>query len=156
MWIIDYSHLSERELEAIQSKIGKTGEELKVFIADILSPKTPNWAHYSSGEYDTERMRELERLVTSFWGVVIVDHIQKRSFPDYKTYIGSGKLDEIMGQMHCQWAQLLVMWNILKPHQIHTLNNKLKNIWAVCWDRVDLILKIFEKNAQSEEAKLQI
>jgi len=61
-----------------------------------------------------------------------------------------------MQEMELQNANLLIIWNILKPHQIYKINEKLKKIWAVAWDRVDLILKIFEKNAKSAESKLQI
>jgi len=65
-------------------------------------------------------------------------------------------LEEIMHEMQLQDANLLVLGNILKPQQIHKINEKLKTIGAVAWDRVDLILKIFEKNAKTEETKLQI
>lgn len=101
-------------------------------------------------------MKELENLVTTYGGVVILEHMQKRGIPDYNTYIGSGKLDEIMHEMQLQNANLLILGNILKPHQIYKLNQQLKKIGAVAWDRVDLILKIFEKNAKTEETKLQI
>ncbi len=150
MWTIDYSDLSERDLEALQAKVWDGSETLKVFIADILP-------HDLKEKKDMEdRMIELENLVTTFWWVVILEHIQKRSLPDYKTYIGWWKLDEIKNEMHLQWANLLVLGNILKPHQMYNLNSHLKEIWAVAWDRVDLILKIFEKNAKTEETKLQI
>jgi len=150
MWIIDYSELSERDLEALQAKVWMNGEKLKVFLADIVPPDIVEKNKME------DRMLELENLVTTFGGVVILEHIQKRSLPDYKTYIGSGKMDEIAHEMHLQWANLLVLGNILKPHQMFNLNEKLKKIWAVAWDRVDLILKIFEKNAKTEETKLQI
>jgi len=150
MWITDYSDLSERDLEALQAKVGQGDEQLKVFLADIIPPDIVEKNKMQ------DRMLELENLVTTFWGVVILEHIQKRSLPDYKTYIGSGKMDEIAHEMHLQWANLLVLGNILKPHQMYNLNEKLKKIWAVAWDRVDLILKIFEKNAKTEETKLQI
>lgn len=150
MWITDYSHLSDRELEAIQARVGKWKEKLKVFIADIIPTEC------CQRENMEDRMKELESLVTTFWWTVILEHIQKRGIPDYNTYIGSGKLDEIIHEMHLQNANLLIVWNILKPHQIYKINAKLKKIGAVCWDRVDLILKIFEKNAKTEETKLQI
>jgi len=150
MWIIDYSEVSERDLEALQAKIGNWEWELKVFVADILP-------HDEAQKENLEdRMMELESLINTFGWVVILEHIQKRALPDYNTYIWGGKLDEIIHEMHQQWANLLVIWNILKPHQMYNLNEELKKIWAVAWDRVDLILKIFEKNARTEETKLQI
>jgi GTP-binding protein HflX len=58
--------------------------------------------------------------------------------------------------MESQEANLLIFGNILKAHQIYKVNEKLRGIGAKAWDRVDLILKIFERNANSREAKLQI
>jgi len=164
MWIIDYSDLSERELEALQAKVWQGDEALKVFVADIVPPERPVcsdwnktfWDRSQWKDYLQDRMMEIENLVTTFWWVVILENIQKRSLPDYKTYIWSGKMDEIVHEMHLQGANLLVIGNILKPHQMFNLNEKLKKIGAVAWDRVDLILKIFERNAKTEETKLQI
>ena len=101
-------------------------------------------------------MRELENLVTSYGGIVIVEHLQKRGIPDYKTYIGGGKLDEIVHEMELQHAHLLIIGNALKPHQIYNINEKLKPYGIKAWDRIDLILKIFEKNARTTESRLQI
>ncbi|MCH8518189.1 GTPase HflX [Candidatus Gracilibacteria bacterium] len=142
-------HFSERELEARQAQVGEM-ENLRVFVADIVPPDM------EKREAMEDRMIELENLVTTYGGVVILEHIQKRSLPDYNTYIGGGKLDEIMHEMELQEANLLILGNILKPHQIYKINEKLKAIGAAAWDRVDLILKIFEKNARTEETKLQI
>lgn len=150
MGTIDYSDLSERDLEALQAKVGVWSNTLNVFLADIVPPDVVEKNKMR------DRMLELENLVTTFGGVVILEHIQKRSLPDYKTYIWGGKVEEIMHEMHQQGANLLVLWNILKPHQMFNLNEQLKTIGAVAWDRVDLILKIFEKNAKTEETKLQI
>ncbi len=143
-------HISERELESQQSQVGYRPGELRVFIADIVPPDL------EKREAMEDRMLELENLVTTYGGVVILEHIQKRLLPDYGTYIGGGKLEEIMIEMQTQDANLLILGNILKPLQIHNLNEELKKIGAKAWDRVDLILKIFEKNARTEETKLQI
>lgn len=141
---------SERELEQLQQSLEYQNENLKVFLADVVSPDN------SKNENLEDRMIELENLVNTYGGIVILEHIQKKSHPDYDTYIWAGKLDEIIAEMDLKWANLLIIWNILKPSQIYKINEKLKKIWAKAWDRVDLILKIFEKNAKSREAKLQI
>lgn len=139
-----------RELEQIQAHLEYQKETLKVFIADILPLEKRN-------EIDMQaRMEEVENLVNTYGWVVILKHIQKRGTPDYKNYIGSGKLDEIIAEMKESWAHLLILGNILKPLQMYNLNQKLQTIWAKAWDRVDLILKIFEKNAKTEESRLQI
>lgn len=142
--------ISQRELEQRQEKVGYWEGELRVFIADIIPSEC------CQRENMQDRLLELENLVTTYGGVVILEHIQKRGIPDYNTYIGWGKLGEIISQMEAQESNLLVIGNILKPHQIYKINERLKNIGAKAWDRVDLILKIFEKNAKTEETKLQI
>ena len=141
---------SGRELEQIQWSIEYSEWELRVFIADVL-PK-----ELDIRKNMEDRMIELENLVNTYWWVVIVQHIQNKSVPDYSTFIWEWRLDEIIVDMKEKWANILILWNILKPRQIYTINEKLKPIWAKAWDRVDLILKIFEKNALSKESKLQI
>lgn len=139
-----------RELEQLQQKLEYQNDTLKVFIADILPLENRN-------DIDMQaRLEEVENLVNTYGWVVILKHIQKRWTPDYKNYIWSWKLDEIMQEMQSSGANLLILWNILKPIQIHNINEKLKIIGAKAWDRVDLILKIFEKNAKTMESRLQI
>lgn len=142
---------SGRELQSIQENLEYSWKILKVFLIDIM-PKTS-----SKDMLDMDyRMLELENLVSTFGWLVVLKKIQKRWIPDYRTYIWSWKLDEIVLEMKESWADLLIFWNMLKRHQIYNINEKLREIWAKAWDRVDLILKIFEKNAKSAEAKLQI
>lgn len=45
---------------------------------------------------------------------------------------------------------------MLKPRQIFVLGEKLRPIKAQVWDRLDLILKIFDRHADSAEAKMQV
>lgn len=106
------------------------------------------------------RLYELECLVNTYGGIVIVKIIQKRSAPDYKTYIGRGKLTEIIETARQAKADLLIINNQLKPKQMFAISETLRA--AKCptpiaaWDRIDLILKIFQKHAATAEAKLQI
>ncbi len=50
----------------------------------------------------------------------------------------------------------MVIGNILKPAQIFNLEESLRKDNIKIWDRVDLILKIFERHATGTEARLQI
>ena len=122
---------------------------LKVVIADVVDHTFPD-------EKLSYRMQELENLVNTYWWIVVVEKIQKKWKPDYKTFLGSWKLEEIKLIMQNTWAEILILWNILKPKQLYNLNEELKDIKATAWDRVDLILKIFDLHAKSPEAKLQI
>ena len=124
---------------------------LKTIIIDIA----PHW----QGEKElSHRMDELESLVSTYGWVTIVKKVQKRNTPDYRTYIGSGKLDEIMQEATELSAELLIIGNILKPGQIWNINEYLRKSKSKlqAWDRVDLILKIFALHAGAPESKLQI
>lgn len=122
---------------------------LRVHIVDIIP-------HDISPREQEQRMIELERLVTTYGGLVIVKTIQRKDNPDYRTYVGEGKLDMIIEDMRASQSELLIVWNILKPSQIYHINEKLRKYQLQAWDKVDLILKIFDKHAQSAEAKMQV
>ena len=121
----------------------------KAILVDVIPPNL-------SKEEGLQRLDELESLVKTFGGIAVVKVIQKKSIPDYKTYIGSGKLKEILDENKTNKASLLIVNNLLKPMQNYNLNETCKKEGVEVWDRVDLILKIFDKHAKSVEAKLQI
>lgn len=124
---------------------------LKTIIVDIAPP-------WLSQEELNHRMDELESLVSTYGWVTIVKRVQKRISPDYRTFIGSGKLDEIMLIGEELEAELLIIGNIMKPAQVWNVNEYLRKAKSKiqAWDRVDLILKIFALHAVSPESKLQI
>ncbi|MBB1553825.1 GTPase HflX [Candidatus Gracilibacteria bacterium] len=126
-------------------------EKIKTIIVDIAQPQT------TTEELD-HRMGELESLVSTYGGVTIIKKIQRKTVPDYRTFIGSGKLDEIIALGDELGAELLIIGNIMKPAQIWNVNEILrkKKSKMQAWDRVDLILKIFALHAVSPESKLQI
>ncbi len=126
-------------------------QKLKTIIIDIAPP------NLSTEELD-HRMAELESLVSTYGGVTIVKRVQKRFTPDYRTFVGSGKLDELIGIGAELGAELLIIGNIMKPAQVWNVNEHLRKAESKmqAWDRVDLILKIFALHANSPESKLQI
>ncbi|MEK7672402.1 MAG: GTPase HflX [Patescibacteria group bacterium] len=128
-----------------------TSTQLKAVLVDVITPQT------TKAEAEI-RLYELENLVNTFGGLVVVKTIQKRGLPDYDTYVGKGKLDEIIAEARENGANLLILNNILKPKQIYNLDEYFREakIEMKAWDRVDLILKIFDKHAKTTEAKLQI
>lgn len=132
--------------EHIQHKIS---DQLRVYIVDIVPPNFPS-------EQIQTRLAELESLVTTYKWVVIVKTLQKRTQPDYRTYVWKGKLEEIRADMIANDANLLIIWNIMKPWQVYNVSELFRKDNIQVWDRVDLILKIFERHAQSTEARLQI
>lgn len=104
------------------------------------------------------RMLELESLVGTYGGIIVVKQIQKRGVPDYRTYIGSGKLEELAQIAKNEGAEVLIINNLMKPGQMYNVAEYLRKqkLRMQVWDRVDLILKIFAKHAKTSEAKLQI
>lgn len=86
----------------------------------------------------------------------MVKAIQRRAKPDYQTFIGKGKAEELVAQGKLLGADLLIVNEILKPQQIFNLEELLRPAKIQVWDRIDLILHIFEKHAKTAEAKLEI
>ncbi len=130
-------------------KMFENTQKLKAILIDVITPEI-------SKEEAMKRLTELENLVNTYGGIVVVKAIQKRGIPDYETYIGKGKVQEIFQLAQEKEAQILVINNILKPKQIFNLDEELRKANMKTWDRIDLILKIFDKHAKTTEAKLQI
>lgn len=123
----------------------------KAILIDVIDRKT-------SKEKALSRLTELENLVNTYGGIVVIKTIQKKDLPDYETYIGKGKVEEILEQGRQSHADIVIINNLLKARQIYKLNEIFRKakVPMKAWDRVDLILKIFDKHAQSTQAKLQI
>lgn len=68
-------------------------------------------------------------------------------------YIGTGKVEEVKETAEETDAELIIFDNSLTPMQLRNLQDK---IGRPILDRSILILNIFEKRAQSREAKLQV
>ncbi|MBP7134666.1 GTPase HflX [Patescibacteria group bacterium] len=102
------------------------------------------------------RLHELDSLTQTYGGIVVVELMQKRSVPNYRTYIGSGKVEELIELAKQENVDLVIVNNLLKPKQMYELGEILRPHNIHIWDRIDLILKIFAKHAKTAEAKLQI
>lgn len=126
-----------------------THSPLPVVIIDVVSKDVSQADAY-------DRLIELENLVNTFGGLVVVKKVQRRGMPDYSTFVGAGKIKEIIDDGKALGAKLVIVNNILKPGQVYRLGEALRKAKMEAWDRVDLILKIFSKHAKSAEAKLQI
>ncbi|HYD35197.1 MAG TPA: GTPase HflX [Vitreimonas sp.] len=103
-------------------------------------------------------MSELEQLVTTYGGETIEKSIQHRVKPHPATYIGSGKLEWLKETVKEKKIDVVVINSLVNAGQLFRLT---KALWEVntriaVWDRVDLILNIFDQHATTTEAKLQI
>lgn len=143
--------VSDKVLHTINNSYSFNLVNLKTIIIDIAPPGL------SPEELD-HRMNELESLVSTYGWVTIVKRVQKKVTPDYRTFVGSWKLDEIISVGSELGAELLIIGNIMKPAQVWNVNEHLRHAKSKmkAWDRVDLILKIFALHAVSPESKLQI
>lgn len=122
---------------------------LKAILIDIIPPSL-------SSEESEHRMLEAENLIKTYGGIILIKKIQKKLVPNYKTFIGSGKVEELIAEGKEQKANILIVNNELKPHQTYNLAESFRTADIQVWDRIDLILKIFQKHAQTHEAKLEI
>jgi len=100
-----------------------------------------------------DELFEIKNLIKTASGVTVLKVIQKRGRPSAKTYLGEGKILEAAKDSKELEADIVIVNSILKPNQIKHLT-KIFDIEV--WDRVDLILKIFNKHAKGELAKLEI
>jgi GTP-binding protein HflX len=121
----------------------------RAILIDVVPPRMES-------KIAQRRIYELENLTRTYGGIVVVKIIQKRALPDYKTYVGSGKLEEAINIAKSDKVELIVVNNILKPHQIYNIEKRVERDHVAVWDRIDMILKIFQKHATTIEAKLQI
>jgi GTP-binding protein HflX len=121
----------------------------KVILVDIIPPDT-------TPEDSMARLTELERLLSTYGGFVVVRKVQRKQIPDYKTYIGKGKVQELLDIALQEKVDFLVINNLLKPEQLYNLEAKFEKYGIKVWDKIDLILEIFAKHATTKEAKLQI
>ena len=124
---------------------------MKAIFVDVVPPNI-------TVEHAKKRLEELENLVNTYGGIVVLKVIQKKEVPDYETYIGKGKVQEICELAEEHKADVLIVNNILKVRQIFKLDEifREKELEVKTWDRMDLILKIFDRHAKTTEAKLQI
>ena len=106
------------------------------------------------GEPDyAESLHELRQLVISAGMIVRATIEGKRSTPDAKLFIGSGKADELKLMLEASETSLVAFNHDLSPSQQRNLERFLQ---AKVLDRTGLILDIFAQRAKSHEGKLQV
>jgi GTP-binding protein HflX len=100
-----------------------------------------------------ESMAELEGLARAAGGRIVRKVFQTRLAADARTFIGSGKVDEIKSILKETGADLVLFDQDLKPSQQRSLE---KSLETRVIDRTQLILDIFARRARSNEGKLQV
>ena len=113
------------------------------FIVAVLKPGTD----------DEEELSELRELLRTAGVEPVGELVQHRPAPDARTYVGKGKLAELIGAVGHAQAESLVVDDDLDPGQQRRLEDALR-LRVV--DRTQLILDIFAQHAISAEGKLQV
>jgi GTP-binding protein HflX len=100
-----------------------------------------------------EYLEELDFLARTLDIKVLKHFTQRLDRPEPSTYIGTGKLQEIKSYCQIEKPDLAIFDDELSASQVKNINKELKlNIL----DRSLLILEIFEKRAQTAQARTQV
>ena len=98
-------------------------------------------------------LEELARLAETAGAHVVEQLLQKRERPDARTYVGSGKAQEIAAIVREHSLHCVIFDNELSPAQVQNLE---KDVKVKVIDRTELILDIFATHARTYQAKLQV
>ena len=105
-----------------------------------------------------ESLAELDRLVTTVGALVVASVSQKLKTPNSKTFVGKGKVNEIVGLVRSLEIDVVVFDDELSPSQQSNLEHELEKARddLKVIDRTALILDIFGLHARSREGRLQV
>ncbi|MCF6213293.1 MAG: GTPase HflX [Flavobacteriaceae bacterium] len=100
-----------------------------------------------------EFLNELDFLTLTAGGKAVKHFTQKLEFPNPKTYIGTGKLDEINIYIESNDIETVIFDDELSPAQLRNIEKVLN---CKILDRTNLILDIFAQRAQTSYARAQV
>jgi GTP-binding protein HflX len=106
-----------------------------------------------ASEAEREDPREFEELVLSAGGDPVAFIMGGRDAPHPRTFVGTGKLEEIGDAVRLHHAQIVMFNHSLSPSQERNLERQLE---CRVLDRTGLILDIFAQRARTHEGKLQV
>lgn len=101
----------------------------------------------------TEYLDELEFLAETAGGFTVKRFTQKLDRPDIRTFVGKGKMEEIIAFIKANNIQIAIFDDELSPSQLRNIE---KIIGSKVLDRTNLILDIFAKRARTAQAKVQV
>ncbi len=100
-----------------------------------------------------EFLDELEFLTYTAGGEVVKRFTQKMDMPNSKTFIGTGKMEQVQAYVEEHEIGTVVFDDELSPGQLRNIERILK---AKIIDRTNLILDIFAQRAQTSYARTQV
>ena len=104
-------------------------------------------------EKSMEYLEELRFLADTAGADTLHIFTQKLSRPDTRTFLGSGKMEEIKGYVDAENIDLVVFDDELTPSQLKNIEVLLE---VKVMDRTNLILDIFAARAQTSYARTQV
>lgn len=128
-----------------RSKPAAQQSESAILIGVILPGQTEDLIN--------EHLDELEFLALTAGAKVVKKFTQKLNGPDSRTYIGSGKIEEIKKYLDDHPVELVIFDDDLSGKQQNIIESILKTKIV---DRSFLILDIFASRAQTAQAKTQV
>jgi GTP-binding protein HflX len=120
-------------------------EESCVLVGVITSEIDETIAH--------EHLDELEFLAETAGAITHTKFLQKLPYPNPRTYVGSGKLEEIKQFMKAMDIDMVIFDDELSPSQLRNIERELE---CKVLDRTILILDIFASRARTFHAKTQV
>ena len=106
-----------------------------------------------SEEQAHEYLEELAFLTETAGAVTVGRFLQKIETPHPKTFVGSGKIQEIKEFITAKDVGLVIFDDELSPSQLRNIE---RILGCKILDRSNLILDIFAKRAQTSHAKTQV
>lgn len=104
-------------------------------------------------EIAVEHIDELEFLAETAGAITKHRILQKLPYPNPKTYVGTGKLEEIKQCIKAADIDLVIFDDELSPSQLRNIERELE---CKVLDRTILILDIFASRAKTFHAKTQV
>lgn len=108
---------------------------------------------YQDEEKSNEYLDELEFLAYTAGGEVLKRFTQKMDVPNPKTFIGTGKLEEVKNFVDAHKVGVAIFDDELSPAQQKNIERILQ---CKIIDRTNLILDIFAQRAQTSYARTQV
>lgn len=120
-------------------------EQEKVVLVGVQTRETHSDFTYS--------LKELAQLTETALGEVVGELTQKRERVDSRTFLGKGKLEELVHLVEETNADVVIFNQALTPGQTRNIQEVID---VKIIDRIQLILDIFAMRAKSKEGKLQV
>ncbi len=129
----------------VNTPFDPTAHERAVLVGLI----TPRQNEERSNEY----LDELAFLADTAGAETVARFTQKLDYPNPRTFVGKGKLDEIKAYTEENSIAMVIFDDDLTTKQVSNLERELQ---VKVLDRTSLILDIFAKRAQTANAKAQV